>query len=275
MRYRPSSTTRGPRTTTVADQHELDGYDGPGEGLSAPGPLDVEPVGGPVSGRGRAVAVAQVVAAGYLAVTITLVLAGELVMSVVVGSWVGDIDSAITHWFARSRSGPFDAITRVLSHLGDTFTVLGVAVGAGTVLLASRLWRQAAVLAVGLPLELSVFLSTTYAVRRPRPDVEALDSVPATASFPSGHMAASMILYGGLALIAGSLMPAALNRRWVWAAVTLIAAGVGLSRVYRGLHHPSDVVAGAFLGVGCIMVAVLAARFLPGPANRPGDEVQG
>ena len=134
-------------------------------------------------------------------------------------------------------------------------------------LLAGRLRRQVTVLAVGLVLELSVFLSTTYVVHRPRPDVDALDSVPATASFPSGHMAASVVLYGGLALIGSSLVSVRSVRRWLLVAAGLMALGVGFSRVYRGLHHPSDIVAGGAFGLACLAAAVLAAQFLPAGAG--------
>ena len=243
------------------------------------GPLAKDALGPAATRRTREARFAEMVGAAYVSLTIVLLLAGELVMELAVGSWPGAVDSAITHWFAGNRGAIFNALTTGLSNLGDTFTVIGVAIGAGTVLLAGRLWRQATVLAVGLALELSVFLSTTYVVHRPRPDVDALDSVPATASFPSGHMAASVVLYGGLALIGSSLAPRRRIRRWLLVAAGIIAVGVGVSRVYRGLHHPIDIVAGGALGLACLAAAVLAARYLPaggwaaghGPRRRRGE----
>lgn len=214
-------------------------------------------------GRPRPVRIAEVVGGAYVLLTLTFLLSGLLVVEVVIGSALGDLDVAATRWLARNRIAPVDTATAVLSNLGDTFTVIGVTVGAGTVLLAARLWRQVTVLAVGLPLELAVFLSTTYVVERRRPVIEPLDAVPATASFPSGHMAASIVLYGGLAVIVCSLGTSSTAHRAVWTVAVVLAVGVGFSRVYRGLHHPIDVLAGALLGVGCLVIAVFVTHLVP------------
>ena len=214
-------------------------------------------------GRPRLLRIAEVVGGAYVLLTMTFLLSGLLVVEVIVGSTLGDLDVASTRWLARNRVAPLDTATAVLSNLGDTFTVIGVTLGAGTVLLAARLWRQVTVLAVGLPLELAVFLSTTYAVGRRRPVIDPLDAVPATASFPSGHMAASIVLYGGLAVIACSLGIAAAARRAIWTVAVVLAIGVGFSRVYRGLHHPIDVLAGGVLGVACLVIAVVVTHLVP------------
>ena len=214
-------------------------------------------------GRRRPVRIAEVVAGAYVLLTLTSMLTGLLVVEVVVGSTLGDLDVAATRWLARNRVAPLDTATDVLSNLGDTYTVIGVTVGAGSILLAARLWRQVTVLAVGLPLELGVFLSTTYVVGRRRPVIDPLDAVPATASFPSGHMAASIVLYGGLAVVACSLGISPTARRAVWTVAVVLAVGVGFSRVYRGLHHPIDVLGGAALGVACLVVAVAITHLVP------------
>lgn len=231
------------------------------------------PSGGAVpEDRSVTARVVGLLAAGYAALTVTFVVTGFVVTELVMDAWLGDVDTGVTAWFARHRSAPLDAITRVLSDLADTFTVVGAVVGASAMLLASRLWRHAAVLLVGLALELGVFLSTTYVVGRRRPTVDALDSVPSTASFPSGHAAAAVVLYVGLALIACSLAGHTVRRGWVLAAGVL-AAGVALSRVYRGLHNPIDVVAGALLGACCLAVAVVVARTLPERGERDRIEL--
>lgn len=64
------------------------------------------------------------------------------------------------------------------------------------------------------------------------------------------------------ALIDTSLGPSVVPRRAVWAVAAATAIGVGFSRVHRGLHHPTDVVAGALLGLGCLLVAVVVTRLL-------------
>ena len=241
--------------------------------------LRTDPPGGPVEGTTRVRRIVVMLAVGYAVLTTSVLLSGAIVTELVVGSWIGDLDAGLTRWLAGSRWAPLDDVTRVLSNLADTFTVIGTTVGAGVVLLAARLWRQAALLLAGLPLELAVFLSTTYVVARPRPTVVALESLPSTASFPSGHMAASVVLYGGLALIASSLAPGHVQRMWFWSGAALLTVGVGFSRVYRGLHNTIDVLAGASLGIGCLVIAVLIARLVPHEATvttieRPSTETR-
>jgi undecaprenyl-diphosphatase len=105
-----------------------------------------------------------------------------------------------------------------------------------------------------------VFLSVTFVVARPRPDVPRLNSTPATSSFPSGHTAAATVLFVGIAVIVACCTHKMLAR----AASAFVAAAapalVGFSRVYRGLHHPTDVFVGVLFGLACLLISALAVR---------------
>jgi undecaprenyl-diphosphatase len=79
-----------------------------------------------------------------------------------------------------------------------------------------------------------------------RADVRLIDQRPTTGSFPSGHTAAA---FAG-ALAAGRVFPAAQVVWW------LLAAAIGISRVYVGTHWPSDVLAGALVGVAAAWFAL-------------------
>jgi undecaprenyl-diphosphatase len=146
------------------------------------------------------------------------------------------------------------------SGLANTPVVILVGSVVASVLLVKR-WAQGTVaLAAALFTEVGVFLTTVLLVPRDRPDVPKLDAVPPTSSFPSGHTAASIALYGTLAVIAAALLPTGWLRRVVVAIVALVPVAVGFSRLYRGMHHPSDVLAGVLLGLGALVVGVVAAR---------------
>jgi undecaprenyl-diphosphatase len=94
--------------------------------------------------------------------------------------------------------------------------------------------------------ELTLFLCAAAAVGRPRPPVEQLDGPMPTSSFPSGHIAATMCLWIAIAVV----VMGRVSHRVRWLAVTLaviMPAGVALSRMYRGMHHPSDLLGAGIL----------------------------
>ncbi|MFD7553169.1 bifunctional phosphatase PAP2/diacylglycerol kinase family protein [Streptomyces sp. NPDC059835] len=107
-----------------------------------------------------------------------------------------------------------------------------------------------------------------WTVRRPRPLLEGVPAVrqlatqPRTTSFPSGHSASAFAFTAGLALESPG-----------WGAVLApVAAAVAFSRVYTGVHYPSDVVAGAALGVASGFLVRRLARDAEGARVVPGNE---
>ncbi|MCX4525924.1 MULTISPECIES: bifunctional phosphatase PAP2/diacylglycerol kinase family protein [unclassified Streptomyces] len=107
-----------------------------------------------------------------------------------------------------------------------------------------------------------------WSVRRPRPllvgvpAVRQLATQPQTTSFPSGHSASAFAFATGLAL-----------RSPGWGAVVApVAASVAFSRVYTGVHYPSDVAAGAALGAAAGFVVNRLARDAEDARVVPGDE---
>lgn len=105
-----------------------------------------------------------------------------------------------------------------------------------------------------------MFLSVTFAVGRPRPDVARLNATPSPSSFPSGHTAAAMVLFVSIAIIIMCRTHSPFARGLGVVLAAIVATAVGFSRVYRGLHHPTDVFAGALFGLACVLVAGLAVR---------------
>ena len=133
--------------------------------------------------------------------------------------------------------------------------------------------RRVGFLAAGLILE-AVALTTSILVNRPRPDVPRLDAAPPTASFPSGHTAAAIVLYVSLALLLTYFVRSVIVRALAWALATAIPIFVGFSRLYRGMHHPTDVLGSVVLGVGSLMFALLAGRAAGAAAERRAHEVE-
>ncbi len=109
------------------------------------------------------------------------------------------------------------------------------------------LWRRPQVFVLVAATALTMSLLNTvvkYAVQRDRPptvilDPEPLMEVPTTSSFPSGHTSTSF----ACALVISSLAPR------LTVPVFVLAALIGFSRIYVGVHYPLDVVAGAIFGL--------------------------
>jgi undecaprenyl-diphosphatase len=85
--------------------------------------------------------------------------------------------------------------------------------------------------------------------RRERPEVFFGYTAPWTYSFPSGHAMLSVCFYGVLAALIAPRLKGYGRRAAVWTAAAVVAVLIGLSRIYLGVHHPSDIAAGYAAGV--------------------------
>jgi undecaprenyl-diphosphatase len=179
---------------------------------------------------------------------------------VLVGRGVGAFDSAITDWLVARRTGRLNDLTQYATYLANTEPVVAIATVVTGVLLAFRRWREAIFLASSLVIELCVFLSVNYLVARPRPDVVRLNDTPGTSSYPSGHAAASLVLWVGIALIVAVVTANVVVRVIAWIPVATLVWMVPFARVYRGMHYTTDALAGLLLGVAAIGVGCLVAR---------------
>ena len=108
--------------------------------------------------------------------------------------------------------------------------------------------------------EVSTYRLTTVFVHRDRPHVGRLENLPVAASYPSGHTAAAIAVYCGLALLLTSRFRNTWFRVACWTVALLLPLFVAMSRMYRGMHHPLDAGAGALMGLGALLVALFAAR---------------
>lgn len=188
-------------------------------------------------------------------------------------------DEAAMEWMSTHRIELLDRFLLDVTALGTGLVVL-VVVGVAALFLALTEHRYSAVLllvATAGGQLLNSVLKLFY--NRPRPSaVEALTHTYST-SFPSGHAMSAVIVYGTVAYLAARLQ----KHRWQrWltmlfavVAIVLIAA----SRVYLGVHYPSDVLAGTIIGAawaafcmsGLEAVRVFAGRFQPAELEHERD----
>lgn len=97
-------------------------------------------------------------------------------------------------------------------------------------------------------------------VARARPAAFFDYPLPASPSFPSGHALFAASFFGGSAALLSARLRSHPLRVVVWVVAIFLAALVGLSRVYLGVHYPSDVLAGYAIGVIWVTAVVFGDR---------------
>lgn len=153
------------------------------------------------------------------------------------------------------RTPRWDDVTLVWSHIGNTEIVIGVCVIAvGLLWWGTRQWWVAVIPAIAISLQATVFVIATAVVGRPRPHVAHLDPAPPTSSYPSGHVGAATALYVSFALLAQRIESPVL-RRAVTAVCLVIPVLVAWARLYRGMHHLTDILVGMANGLACALLA--------------------
>lgn len=200
-------------------------------------------------------------------------------------------DTVIREWFYSIRTSWLTEVVKAITFMGNTKTIIVICL----VLLLLPLVRGTAGLQVtkkiGVPIAIVAIVGSAinkaikHIVMRPRPDVSLHLIDQGGWSFPSGHSISSLLLYGFLAwlilyYVKGSdgkpglsancecddnaaTANTTITRRRLFANIvavilTLLWIGVGLSRIYLGVHYPTDVLGGWLLGMVIMMVAITA-----------------
>lgn len=187
---------------------------------------------------------APLAAAGLGAVAIALLLLAGLAIS----GWPFGWDRSIM--LALHDAGP-PWLRKVMTDLtalgGGTVLTLVVVLAAG-LLLARRLWLTAALVVAATWSGGRAVAGLKLLFARERPDIVDHLVPVSNASFPSGHAANGAIVYLTLAALATQVIPDRTGRRYVVIAALLLVGAIGTSRVYLGVHWPSDVMAGWCFG---------------------------
>lgn len=210
-----------------------------------------------------------------LGLGVLLVAVGLLLLAFV---WLGDevgegdtgsLDRAILLAFRHTPDDPigphwFEASVAHISALGSAaVTVLVTAIAVGYLALAGL--RRYALLVLGAAVGTELWMTLLKQLYgRPRPTVvKQLDPLE-TLSFPSGHSMISAALYMTLAVLIARALPHRRLRVFVVAVGAGLALLIGLSRVYLGVHYPTDVLGGWTLGLAWALTCGVIARWLGG-----------
>jgi membrane-associated phospholipid phosphatase len=175
---------------------------------------------------------------------------------------VSDLDIAANGFFGPYRHTPLIESFLWITTLGAGPTVLAVVIVASGLLatgerraLVRPLWL------VYLGMEATVW-STKYAVGRIRPDFISAASA-LSPSFPSGHSAGSIAIYGFLAYVIALRLTDARQRAGIYLFTGGVVLAVGFSRIFLSLHFVTDVIAGYLIGGFWLLAGIAYCRRTP------------
>jgi undecaprenyl-diphosphatase len=156
-------------------------------------------------------------------------------------------DLALVKSLAGDRTSLLTALAHGVSVLGRSYVLVPCAAVIAVVAAARGRRLQGLVLLVGVVGAVIIQNVDKAIVGRPRPPVTRLEHVSST-SFPSGHATESTAFFVLILLAVSCGSGSRALKLAAMLATVVIVAGVGLSRVYLGVHYPTDVAAGILLG---------------------------
>jgi undecaprenyl-diphosphatase len=162
-----------------------------------------------------------------------------------------DISALESIYVNRSESllPVFETITLAGSWIG-IFAVVAVAVGI-------LLWRHMPKTAAFIGAEVAVIWVLCewikLAIKRQRPDLGA-DVAGLGYSYPSAHTLVGISLYMTLAMVASTFTESRVKKSAIWISASVFCALLGFSRLYLGVHYPTDVLGGALLGAAWVIL---------------------
>lgn len=193
---------------------------------------------------------------------------GSVLQDVLAKEQLALFDRPAMTYIANHRDPAMNNVMEIVSVAGSVKVLLGLTALAGAwMYFRTRLWRWPLFLSLTVTGAIALYDLIKVLVERPRPEIEPLLHVGGY-SFPSGHATAAAAVYTALAYV--------LTRQTSWKAGVIFwtiaffsATVVGFSRIYLGVHWPTDVMAGLTLGTAWTAVTVTAVKMLPSEVRKP------
>jgi len=201
------------------------------------------------------------VLASFVVIAALSILTGLLITQIALRvHWLAGDDERLVRFLAGHRSSSLTEASLVGSIMAGGVVLPIIAGIAATIAAVAKHWRLAGFLLFALAVESGSYRATTMVVHRHRPEVHRLENLQVDASYPSGHTAASITIYWGIALLLTSRISNVAARICIWTVAVLIPVYVAFSRMYRGMHHPLDIGGGVVIGIAALSAMVLVSR---------------
>lgn len=160
-------------------------------------------------------------------------------------------DDTVYNYIFNLRNDFLDTLFRIITKFGNTLTVIIIVLGLIILLKTKNIHRL--LLTVITTVLTNQILK--HAIRRIRPDHLRLINEKGF-SYPSGHSMISIALYGTLIYLVYKYVNNKILKTILIILLITLILGIGISRIYLGVHYPSDVLAGYFISVVIIVLAI-------------------
>lgn len=173
------------------------------------------------------------------------------------------IDDAVLLWLNSHATPTLDVVALELTSLGSTSVVWMIVLISSAFFWATRHHYSVLLLWVAMVGGSILNLQIKSEFGRPRPQLFPWGTEQVGhSSFPSGHAMTAVVLYATLAYLIGRLEPTRLQRRLTLVITLTVILLIGVSRLYLGVHYPSDVLAGFVVGIAWSTVCALGVEAL-------------
>lgn len=202
----------------------------------------------------------------FLSLSLLLGL-GTAIAALIFFGWLADevLENDTRQFDEATRTAIHQLASPALTKVMRGFSFVGgtIALTIGTIIVVVRFamkkWgheaKLFAITMIGASL-LNITLKLTFKRARPEPFFNL--SLPETYSFPSGHSLTSAVFFGALAAILTARIKSKRARVAIWIVSTLMFLTIGFSRIYLGVHHTTDVIA----GFAAALIWILVVRFV-------------
>jgi len=197
-----------------------------------------------------------------LVLPIILLVGFIVVMIFVLTNNITKFDDTVYNFLISKRSAGLDFYFKNITRLGNTITIVIAMI---ILIVPLRgIYRLIAIIGVGSTVGINQMVK--FIIRRPRPDHLRLIKQGGY-SFPSGHSMVSIALYGFLIYLVNKKIKNKILRIILTILLTIIIISIGLSRIYVGVHYPSDVLGGYLFALAILILTITLCHHFRGNKN--------
>lgn len=189
----------------------------------------------------------------YIALEVTENGSGDL-------AWTS-VDQNIVNIFATVRSPLMTEVMMTITYLGSMISVSLIALTALLISHFKNFVSERRILFFSSLGSILFIRTTKIFFGRARPSPETWLTSANGLSFPSGHSAGSFAVLGAVFFILGRGCEKQYQRWLIWSLGALVILLIGLSRIYLGVHYPTDVLGGYLLGFSILIISIALDRY--------------